>query len=635
MVGTDGKLPVPAVDQHGQAHNAGPAKVNEGVQGGTDGAAGVQDVVNQDDNLVVDSGQRQLGAVRWPGGLVGEVVTEHGDVQLSDDGGGVHSGIRGGNFLREPDGQRIAAARNAEKHQVLGAFVGLEDLMGDTSECTVNIRMVENNPGRNRCLCDRSQRSSPLSPPHGTELKKEHLPSKITTLMVAESPGRGRRRSHPGLGPLATRTPQHRLMRMSMNPQQHGPGPSGNRPGDPQWQFHEQTNPTWMGHVRQQNYQPAPGHSGGSVAQVIPESASTVAARPSSGVLSLVMGGGVLAFVSLFLVVPFLLANTGVTGFTIGFVASLIPLGAVLLSVAHIDRWEPEPKRLLLFAFTWGAAVSIAVTLLIQPVFALAAPVSDEASYRDFMTTVQAPIVEEFAKSLGLLLLLLLARKHFDGPVDGVVFAFTIAGGFAFTENILYFGRAIAESATPGSDLAQIFFLRGVMSPFAHAIFTGTTGLIMGFAARRWHSGLSIAAFAVGLVPAMILHNRWNSMGQDFLAQYVLVQVPIFLLAVACIVVLRVAETRLTRQRLLEYSAAGWFTPAEVAMLATPGGRRQAVRWAGSYNRGPQMRAFVKAATRLAFTRQRILSGRDVQSHQQDELQQLRELVALRAAVGH
>lgn len=195
------------------------------------------------------------------------------------------------------------------------------------------------------------------------------------------------------------------------------------------------------------------------------------------------MAGGILAFVSLFLVVPFLLANTGATGFAIGFVASLVPLGAVLGSVYIIDRWEPEPKRLLLFAFTWGAAVSIAVTLLIQPVFALAAPYSDEAAFRDFMTTVQAPVVEEFAKSLGLLLLLLMARKNFDGPVDGVVFAFTIAGGFAFTENILYFGRAIAESGTPGSDLAQIFFLRGVMSPFAHAIFTGTTGLIMGLAA--------------------------------------------------------------------------------------------------------------------------------------------------------
>ena len=411
---------------------------------------------------------------------------------------------------------------------------------------------------------------------------------------------------------------------MSMNPQQRQfPGPDF--PGQP-------ANPSWMGHVQPQNYRPAPGHSGGAVHQVIPEAASTVAARPGAGTLGLVITGGILAFVSLFIVVPFLLASTGVTGFVIGFVASLIPLAAVLFAVAVIDRWEPEPKRLLLFAFTWGAAVSIAVTLLIQPVFALAAPATDEASFRDFMTTVQAPVVEEFAKSLGLLLLLLFARRNFDGPVDGVVFAFTIAGGFAFTENILYFGRAIAESGT-GSDLVQIFFLRGVMSPFAHAIFTGTTGLVMGLAARRGHSGAAVLAFFVGLVPAMILHNRWNSMGQDFLAQYVLVQVPIFVLAVVSIVVLRVAERRLTRQRLHEYAAAGWFAPAEVELLATPGGRRQAVRWAAAYNRGEEMKEFVRAATRLAFTRQRILSGRDVPVHQRDEAQQLRHLTAVRSAL--
>ena len=281
-------------------------------------------------------------------------------------------------------------------------------------------------------------------------------------------------------------------------------------------------------------------------------------------------GGGFLAFASLFLVLPYLVGNTGITGFVIGFIASLIPLSAVLLAVYFIDRWEPEPKRLLLFAFLWGAAVSISVTLLIQPFFALAAAPPVGMDYRTFAVTVQAPVVEEFAKSLGLLLLLVFARKHFDGPVDGVVFAFTIAGGFAFTENILYFGRAIAESSTPGADLAVVFFLRGVMSPFAHAIFTGATGLILGFAARRWHTGMSVVAFFVGLVPAMFLHSMWNSMGQDFLAQYILVQVPIFVLAVVVIVLLRVAESRLTRQRLLEYAAAGWFTPPEVEMLSTP-----------------------------------------------------------------
>ncbi|GGI81432.1 hypothetical protein GCM10007175_18480 [Pseudarthrobacter scleromae] len=53
--------------------------------------------------------------------------------------------------------------------------------MGDTSEGPVNVRLAEDNPGWNRCAGDRSQRSSPLSPPHRTELKKDHVRFKITT----------------------------------------------------------------------------------------------------------------------------------------------------------------------------------------------------------------------------------------------------------------------------------------------------------------------------------------------------------------------------------------------------------------------------------------------------------------------
>ena len=422
---------------------------------------------------------------------------------------------------------------------------------------------------------------------------------------------------------------------MTMN----GPRPGHEHPGGPrQGPLPRQANPTWLGRVQPANYQSAPANDGGQLQPALPP-AGPAGGSPGwkngrgSGVFGLVMAGGFLAVLCLFLVVPFLLERTGITGFAIGFVASLVPLGTVLLTVRFIDRWEPEPKPLLLFAFAWGAVVSIAVTMLIQPYFSLVAGPASGLDYTTFAVTVQAPVVEEFAKSLGLLLLVLFAPKHFNGPVDGVVFAFTIAAGFAFTENILYFGRAIAESSDPGTDLAVVFFLRGVLSPFAHAIFTGTTGLVMGFAAGRGSTGLSVLAFFAGLVPAMLLHSAWNSMGRDFLGRYVMVQVPIFLLAVLVIVLLRVAERRLTRQRLTEYAAAGWFTAAEVNMLATAAGRRSALRWARSTGRGVQMKALLDAATQLALTRQRILSGRDVPAHQRDEQQQLAEIAALRTAV--
>src|SRR3546814_2667465 len=40
------------------------------------------------------------------------------------------------------------------------------------------------------------------------------------------------------------------------------------------------------------------------------------------------------------------------------------------------------------------------------------------------------------------------------------------------------------------------------------------------------------------------------------------------------------SDLRLTRARLGEYAAAGWFTPQEVDMLATGAGRRAALNWA-------------------------------------------------------
>ena len=49
-----------------------------------------------------------------------------------------------------------------------------------------------------------------------------------------------------------------------------------------------------------------------------------------------------------------------------------------------------------------------------------------------------------------------------------VVLAGLAGVGFAFTENILYFGTSLAESG----DGSFIFFLRGIMSPLTHAIFT-------------------------------------------------------------------------------------------------------------------------------------------------------------------
>ena len=121
--------------------------------------------------------------------------------------------------------------------------------------------------------------------------------------------------------------------------------PSGRNPHAHQVPFRAETNPTWMGRVQPQNYRQAPANPAGAVSPVVPPALPAKSrSRASTGVLGLVLGGAAVAFMGLFLVLPFLVGNTGIAGFVIGFVASLIPLAAVLLAVSVIDRWEPEPS---------------------------------------------------------------------------------------------------------------------------------------------------------------------------------------------------------------------------------------------------------------------------------------------------
>jgi hypothetical protein len=112
----------------------------------------------------------------------------------------------------------------------------------------------------------------------------------------------------------------------------------------------------------------------------------------------------------------------------------------------------------------------------------------------------------------------------------------------------------------------------------------------------------------------------------------VLVQVPIFVALILMTVLVRRSEIRLTRARLGEYAAAGWFTPTEVEMLATWPGRRQARAWARTLpgNRAEAMKDFTRDATRLAMTRQRMITGRNELVHRKTEDELLTAVVGAR-----
>ena len=320
----------------------------------------------------------------------------------------------------------------------------------------------------------------------------------------------------------------------------------------------------------------------------------------------------------------------------VGGILALVPLTIVLLGIRWIDRWEPEPFGILLFAFFWGAGVSIVLALTVDTAAQIAIGGHSTNATELIQSVVQAPIVEESAKGFGVLLIFLVARKYFDGPVDGIVYAAAVAGGFAFSENIQYFGLQISTEGGFDGSVAEIFFIRGLLSPFAHVMFTAMTGVFIGIAARQGNRILGIGLFFVGLIPAILLHALWNGALEivyDFYGYYALVQVPLFAIALVGVVLLRRREVRLTQMRLGEYAAAGWFNPAEVQTLATPAGRRRSLSWAKSHGQGAQMKTYIRDVTHLAFVRNRIVTQRDHVAAQADEAVLLGKITTERTAL--
>jgi RsiW-degrading membrane proteinase PrsW (M82 family) len=332
--------------------------------------------------------------------------------------------------------------------------------------------------------------------------------------------------------------------------------------------------------------------------------------------------------------IAYLLTFLGAAASVLSAVLALLPLAAVLLAVRLVDRWEPEPASLRIAAVAWGAVAAVVLALAVDLGITLLLGVADSPGRQAFSAVVQAPIVEELAKGAGVLLLLAVGRRAFDGPVDGVVYGALVGAGFAFTENILYFAESLAGGA---EQVTMTFLLRGILSPFAHVMFTAVTGYALGLAARRGVRGSGVLrSWIGGLLGAVALHALWNgsSVFGDFFALYGTLQVPLFVAFVVGVTMLRREEARLTRARLGEYADAGWFSPAEVDMLATPRGRRAGLAWARSLpgDRSAAMRTFLAEATALAAARQRAATGRDPRAAA-DEQAYLARAVAARAAL--
>ena len=194
------------------------------------------------------------------------------------------------------------------------------------------------------------------------------------------------------------------------------------------------------------------------------------------------------------------------------FLLSFIPAWIYAYIVYWFDRFEREPKKILVGVFLWGAIVAtlgaaLAEWLLGEGVLA----VTQDQTLSEFATTsFFAPLAEESLKGIAILFVAWILHSEFDSVLDGLVYAGVVAFGFAATENLFYLFSGYAEKGW--GFLLALFVLRVILTGWNHAAFTAFTGAGIGFARVSKKLPVKIVAPVLGWLMAVILHGTYNAL---------------------------------------------------------------------------------------------------------------------------
>ena len=314
------------------------------------------------------------------------------------------------------------------------------------------------------------------------------------------------------------------------------------------------------------------------------------------------------------LVMSLVLALSGAPGsLALAAVLAALPVGPLVGVFMWLDRYEPEPRSLLVAGLIWGAFVATGGALVAQ-VITTAGGAQEET-----LLAVVAPVTEEITKGAFLALLLWWRRHELDGIIDGIVYAGMVGIGFAFTENILYLAAAhggTGELPGGGAAVTAVFVMRCLVSPFAHPFFTTFIGIGVGLAISSRNGAVRFLASLGGLVVAIVLHGLWNAStlgGLDnFLLVYAALFFPVFVGVGAFAFYRRRSEHGLLEEALLDAAARGLLPATDIPWLVDLRARRHA-RLFARHHGGPTaeraMREYQAAAIELGYLHHRYLRG--------------------------
>jgi protease PrsW len=297
----------------------------------------------------------------------------------------------------------------------------------------------------------------------------------------------------------------------------------------------------------------------------------------------------------------------GPVGALIATLLAALSFPVVILICFWLDRYEPEPAGYRLAALGWGAVAAVVLSFVAEQ-FLFGLPGTNEL----VNTAVGAPVVEELAKGLFLVAVVVFRRSEMDGLLDGIIYGALVGIGFAFVEDIVYYLQSLQAG-----QLGLTFFLRGIMGPFAHPLFTAATGIGIGIAVSTRRPAVRVFAPILGFLAAIIMHGIWNGSafwggGSGFLIAYGAIMLPLLLVILAVAIWARSREAKMLSAALQEVAQMGWIRPEEIRWIARLSDRMSARAYAkrvGGKPTAAALRAYQQTMIEVAFLRNRALNG--------------------------
>jgi RsiW-degrading membrane proteinase PrsW (M82 family) len=296
-------------------------------------------------------------------------------------------------------------------------------------------------------------------------------------------------------------------------------------------------------------------------------------------------------------------------GITLSILFGIIPMAILAALLTLFDRYEKEPPLIMLGVFLWGFFIAAGVSIIFNTIFGVSLFVvtGSEGLANIGAAVLSAPIVEETAKGLAVLVVLIYFRNEFDSILDGVLYGSLVGFGFAAAENINYIFTGFLAAGAEG--LAQLVFVRVVLIPFLHATLTSFTGI--GLAVGRLNKGfLRFGAPVLGYLAAIFFHFTHNllaSLGSPLLCLFGSALDWLgFLGMFAFILILVWREGKVMREHLLEEVQLGHLTQQQYHSATSLVGQVSA-RWGAiAGGRWRQGANFYDALGDLAFKKYQL-----------------------------